>query len=187
MQNPDRAAIALVNKRQRFADGIPGPPMKIRHAAQIIVVGVQALGRLSLGPFDLGALELRRYRAHHALGHLVLQFENVVERAFEAICPEMCSRGGIDQLPGDPHAGGGLAHAALEHVADAQFAADLFHIDRAALVGEARIARDDEQPADARQRRDDVLDHAVGEVLLLRVAAQIQKWQNRDRRFVRQL
>ena len=46
-----------------------------------------------------------------------------------------------------------------------------------ALVGEARIARDDEQPFDARQSGDDVFDHPVGEILLLRIAAQIGERQ----------
>jgi hypothetical protein len=36
------------------------------------------------------------------------------------------------------------------------------------------------------ERGDDFLDHAVGEVLLLRVAAQVLEWQHRDRRLVGQ-
>src|SRR5208282_2751657 len=58
-----------------------------------------------------------------------------------------------------------------EHIADAEFAADLLHLDYLALVGEGRIAGDDEEPPDARQRGDDLLDHAVGEIFLLRIAA----------------
>ena len=36
-----------------------------------------------------------------------------------------------------------------------------------ALVGEAAVARDDEEPSGPRQGGDDLLDHAVGEILLL--------------------
>jgi hypothetical protein len=36
-------------------------------------------------------------------------------------------------------------------------------------VGEARIAGDDQEPADVGQRSDD-LDHAVGEIFLLQIA-----------------
>src|SRR5262249_17491504 len=54
------------------------------------------------------------------------------------------------------------------------------------LVGEARISRDDEEPADPRQRGDDLLDHTVCKIFLLRVAAHIGKRQHRDRRLVRQ-
>jgi len=72
-----------------------------------------------------------------------------------------------------------------EHIADAEFAADLLHLDYLALVGEGRIAGDDEEPPDARQRGDDLLDHAVGEIFLLRIAAHIGKRQYRDRRLGR--
>jgi len=59
----------------------------------------------------------------------------------------------------------------FKYIAHAQFAPDLLHVDRLALVGEARIAGDHEQPADAGERSDDLLDDAVGEIFLLRVAA----------------
>ena len=50
----------------------------------------------------------------------------------------------VDQLTGDAHAVARFAHAALKHVAHAQFAADLLHVDGLTLVGETRIAGDDE-------------------------------------------
>ncbi len=53
-----------------------------------------------------------------------------------------------------------------------------------ALVGEGRIAGDHEQPADLGECRNDLLDHAVGEVFLLRIAAHIGEGQHRDRRLV---
>jgi len=92
----------------------------------------------------------------------------------------------VDQLRGDAHATASLAHRAFEHIADAQLAADLFHIDGLALVRKARIAGDDEEPADAGKRSDDLLDHAVGEIFLLRVAAHIRKGQHCNRRLVGQ-
>ena len=64
----------------------------------------------------------------------------------------------------------GFAHRAFEDITDIQFAANLFHINGLALVHKARIAGEDEEAADARERGDDLLDHAVGEILLLRVA-----------------
>ena len=36
-------------------------------------------------------------------GDLVLQFEDVVERAVEAVGPEVRAGGGVDQLAGDAH------------------------------------------------------------------------------------
>jgi hypothetical protein len=51
-------------------------------------------------------------------------------------------------------------------------------------LGEAGIAGDDEPPADAGECRDDLLDHAVGEIFLLRIAAHIGEGQHCDRRLV---
>ena len=58
----------------------------------------------------------------------------------------------------------------FEHVTYSELAPDLLHIDGLAFVHKTRIAGDDEQPADAGERGDDLLDHAVGEIFLLRVA-----------------
>ena len=86
----------------------------------------------------------------------------------------------VDQLRGDAHPIAALAHRAFEHVADTQFATDPLHVDVLALVGEARIAGGYKQPADAGEGGDDLLDHAVGKIFLLRIAAQIGKRQYRD-------
>src|SRR6516162_5091986 len=87
---------------------------------------------------------------------------------------------GIDQLRGNAHAATGFAYCAFEDIADAEFTADLFHVDGLPLVRKTRIAGDDEHPANAAERGDDLLDHAVGEILLLWVAAHIGKGQDRD-------
>ena len=78
------------------------------------------------------------------------------------------------QLDGNANTVAGLADAALEHIANAELAPDLLDIDRLALVGESGMSRDDEErESGPRQCGDDVLDHAVGEVVLLRIGAQI--------------
>src|SRR5262249_34417468 len=94
--------------------------------------------------------------------------------------------GRIDQLRGDAYAVSGFADAAFEDITDAEFAADLLHVDPMAFVNEGRVAGDDEQPANAGECRDDLLDHAVGKIFLLRVAAHIREGQHRDRRLVGQ-
>ena len=73
--------------------------MKVCHTAKIVVVGVETFGWLALRALDLGPLELRRDRADDGLGDLILQLENIVERAFEALGPQMRPSGRIDQLP----------------------------------------------------------------------------------------
>ena len=52
---------------------------------------------------------------------------------------------GINELPGDPDTVARFANAALEDIANAKLAANLFDIDGFALVGEARIPGDHEQ------------------------------------------
>src|SRR5262249_1092707 len=117
---------------------------------------------------------------------IVLKLQDVLYVAVETVSPEMRSGFGLDQLRGDPDAARGLTHRAFKHIPHAQFAADLLYVDGLAFVGEARIAGDDKEPADAGERRDDLLDHPVGEVFLFRVAAHILERQYRDRWLVGQ-
>src|SRR6516225_5359185 len=117
--------------------------------------------------------------AGDARSDLVLKFEDIFEQAVEAIGPQMRSGVRVDQLSGDADPIAALAHRAFEHVADTQFATDPLHVDVLALVGEARIAGGYKQPADAGEGGDDLLDHAVGKIFLLRVAAQIVERQHR--------
>ena len=170
--------------RQRFVVAAFGPAMKSCHPAQKIVVGVEAFGRLAPRPLDFGLLQFGRDGAHHARRHLILQVEDILQHAIETLRPQMRSRAGIDELPGDAHLVSGLAHAALKHVADPQFAPHPLHIHGPALVCKARIARDHEQAMKALQGRDDLLDHTVGEKLLLEIAAHVLKPQDGDRRLV---
>ncbi len=71
--------------------------------------------------------------------------------------------------------------AAFEHVADAQFLRHHPHIGRAAFVGKARAPRDYGKTSEPAQRRDEVLDDTVGEVVLLGVTAEIAERQHHDR------
>src|SRR5690348_11810285 len=98
--------------------------------------------------------------------------------------PEMRAAECINQLGSDPHTPAALAYRAFEDIADAEFAADLLHVDRLALVGEARIAGDYEERADAAERGDDFLDHSVSKIFLLGVARHVLERQHCDRRLV---
>ncbi len=162
----------LLHQTERLGD-LPCRRQEHRGGAQIEVVGGQIVGRSGGRTGGLGGLQCRLDHAGDARGHLVLKLEDIFERAVEPIGPQMRAGHRVDQLADNAHATAGLAHRAFEHVPNAEFAADLLHVDRLALVREARIAGDDEEPADAGERGDDLLDHAVGEIFLLRIAAQI--------------
>src|SRR6202012_3009935 len=53
----------MVELAERQVDRLPGSQMEVRHAAEIVVVGVKAFGWLALRALNLGPLELRRDRA----------------------------------------------------------------------------------------------------------------------------
>src|SRR5207247_1324424 len=122
----------------------PRPTIEASQAAEEVVVGIETFGRLARRAFDLGLFELGGDGAYHTRRDLILQIEHVLKSALEAIGPEMGCRRRFHELAGDAYSVGRLAHAAFEHVPDPELAPDLLHIHRTALVGEARIARDDE-------------------------------------------
>src|SRR3546814_18180011 len=83
----------------------------------------------------------------------------------------------IDELYGDTYALFRFAQAALQHVAHAELAPHLLHIDHPALVSEACIAGDDEQPETARPGPEHSLDHAHASFFLLGFSLQLHEWQ----------
>src|SRR5215475_1652929 len=117
---------SLAKQTQRFVVRNSRPLVDVCHSAQEIVVSIKALGRFALCALDLGLLQLWSYFTHDACRHLVLQIENVLKSAVKALCPQMRTRGSVDELCGYTNAIGGFAHTAFEDIAHAQVAAYLF-------------------------------------------------------------
>src|SRR5215207_6453326 len=111
-----------------------------------------------------------RDRANDADRDLVLKLEDVVDCTLIAVGPQMTTRGRVYELSGYAKTIRRLADAAFKHIAHTQFAADLFDVDDPVLVSKARIARDDEHPADTRQGRDNLLDDPIREIVLFGIA-----------------
>ena len=120
---------------QRLRDDIVlprhAPIMRQRPHHQI--PRVEAFRRLALGAKIFRGIELRLDRRDDRLGDLVLHGEDVGETAVVALRPDMAAGRDVVELRGDAHAVAGLAHAALEHVADAELLGDLLHVDRLPL------------------------------------------------------
>src|SRR5882762_6373089 len=93
-----------------------------------------------------------------------------------------CNR--IDQLPCDADFPRRLPHRPLEDIAHAEPSPDFLDIDRSALEGETRIASDHEQPFEPGKRRNDLLNHPVRKIRLIRITTHILERQHGDRRFV---
>ncbi len=176
----------LPGEDDRFAKAVFGIPVGLCQCAQIKVVGRKVRGRLARGAFDLGLAQFWFDRTGDVGRDLILQIENVVERALEVVGPDVSAGRRVDQLSGDAHPVGGFAHAALEHVAHAQFPRHLRDVERLALVGEGGVAGDDKEPRQPRDRRRYLLDHTVDEILLLGVAGHVLKRQDHKRRLLGQ-
>src|SRR5215472_9634954 len=158
--------------------------METPQATHVVVPGVHGFRTLARRPLLLDPPELGLYRADDAAHDFILHGEGVGEIPVIAFGPYMGAGRRLDELSCYPHAVACLAHTPLKNVAHPQLAPDLFDVDGPALVGETRVARDDEEPTPFREGGDDVLADPVGEVLLLRVAAHVLEWQNGYRRFV---
>ena len=112
------------------------------------VVRIEAFWPLPTRSFDLRPLNAGLDDRYHPIRNLVLQVEDVLERAIKTVGPQVGAGLGLDKLHGDAHAQARLANTPFKHVTHAELAAHPPNVNRLSLVGEARIARDDEQPLD---------------------------------------
>src|SRR5215831_12730326 len=96
--------------------------MKIRHAAEKIIVCIQPLGWLSLGAINLGTFQLWRNLTNDTFGYLALETKDIFQISLGATRPKLSPSAGIDQLTSDPYLVLRFAYAAFEHVADPELA-----------------------------------------------------------------
>jgi hypothetical protein len=104
--------------------------------------------------------------------------KKIGDRLVESLRPQVRAGLRLDQLNVDAHALAAALDAALEHIADPEVAADLPRIGGLALVGERRVARDDESAGQARKVGRQTLGHAVDKIVLLFPAADIREGQH---------
>src|SRR5262249_15291346 len=84
----------------------------------------------------------------------------------------------INQLACYPDAIAGFSDAPLEDVSDSQFPSYLLDIDGLPLERETRISGDHKELLVAGKGRNDLLDHSVCKVFLLRIAAHVLEWKD---------
>jgi len=111
--------------------------------------------------------------------------KNILELAVVALRPDVGLRLAVDELDRNAHAIGGLPHAALDHIVDAELPGDATCCDLFPLVHEDRVAGDDEEIVEAGHFGDDVLGQAVGKEFLVRIAAHVHERQHGDRGYAR--
>ena len=135
---------------------------------------------LACAPLNFRRHDPRRDCAGNLVCHFVLDRENVFERAVITIAPDVMPVGGVDQLRVDADPVPGL-RTLPSSTSDAKLAPHMPNVDRFALVGEGRIARDDEQPTQSGQRCDDILGNTIRKILLFGIAAHILEGEHCDR------
>ena len=120
-------------------------PEVLLPAFQKAVVSLRDFGFPRRYPILFALRQFDRKRSHDPVRNLVLQRENILERAVVALGPDMRVRFRVDQLRIDPDLVSGAAHAALEHVANAELLGNPGNIYRRVFIGKNRVARNDEQ------------------------------------------
>ena len=118
----------------------------------------------------------------HAARDLVLHGEDVVELAVVPFRPELVAAGGVDELCGDTEARAGGAHAALEHGGDTELATDFADVTRVPLELEGQSARGNPHALERGERGDQLLGHALAEVVLVLARAEVAERQHGNRR-----
>jgi len=149
------------------------------------VMSIEIVRPFASHTFNLGIPQSRLDGGYDAQCDFILKCEDVLELTIVTFGQQVDAGFRLDQLRADADTLAGIAKASFEHISRAKFAADTFYVNSLSLIGEGRIARDHRQPLDPRKSGDDVLDDTIGEIVLSRIAAQIFKWQDSDRRLVR--
>ncbi len=95
-------------------------------------------------------------------------------------------RGSIDKLDIDPHPIARPLNASLQHISHPQLPAHVLDFRGFSLVGERGVAGNHKQLWDLGEGGNDFLGQAITEILLLGIAAYVDKWQHGNGRLVRQ-
>jgi len=96
----------------------------------------------------------------------------------------MLARGSVNELGNDAEPVISFAYATFQDVAYPHLAANVLHFGTLAFVGEGRGTRDDKQTGEPGEGCGNLLGHAIAEILLPGIAAEIDEWQDDNRGFV---
>ena len=157
-----------------------GLPVVVRQPLEEAVpgghVGREPRRRRGFGPDDLGG------DGGGQVGRdLVLHREEIADVAVVAAGPELLAGLRRDQLGGDADLGSGAPHRTLDQIGGVDLPRDQAGADVVALEGEGRVAAQHAIEGLQRQRVDQILGQAVGEIFVLGVA-EIGEGQHADDR-----
>ena len=120
--------------------------------------------------------------ARHVAGHPGLHGEDVPQIELIALCPKMALGRRLDQLHRDAYClSARVEHGAFEKCVDRELPGNLRQRHRGLPVPDHRLVRKHLQCADPAKFGDQRLRHPVHEVVLLRIAGEVLKWEHRNR------
>ena len=122
-----------LQKDQRLRHLRRHPRIDVGLGLQHQVIGAETVRSLTPDTFGFGAAHAGLNRTDHVQGDFVLQSENVVKRAVEALSPQLAPGRGFDHPGRDADTVAALLQAALQQIAHAEFAAGALQIRRHAL------------------------------------------------------
>ena len=125
-----------------------------------------------------GANEFRAELIGDPGDDLVLHDEEVGHWLVEPLRPKMTAALRLDELHVHPHSIAATLDAPLQRIADLQFAPDRPHVDRLTLECEGSAASDHERASDPRKVRGQAAGHAIDEIVLFGIAADIGEGQD---------
>jgi hypothetical protein len=149
--------------------------VEFRCAALYQIPRIQILRFLCRQTTILGMFQFGSHDCGYLLGQFVLQFEDVRELAIERFGPNVMTGFAIDELSRNADFVRDFADAPFQHISRSERLTNLLNIDGLAFEYEGGIPRNDGERAPERQGCDDVFREPVGEIFLLRVAAQIRE------------
>jgi len=119
--------------------------------------------------------------AREAAGDLALNPCEVDAIDVEAVYPQMRAAYGVGELDIEPKQITRPPNAAFDDIADAEFATDLFHVNRLVFVSKRSVPGDHKAAGNLREIGGQVVGDAIGEIFQLRIIREIGKGQHDDR------
>jgi hypothetical protein len=112
-----------------------------RQRPQVVIVGIHVFGAFPLRSLDLGVPQLWFNGADHTFSDTVLQLEDIIQQALDAVGPDVSARCGIYELSNDANAVSSFANTAFQDATNAKFTRDIPYIRILTLEREGRSTR----------------------------------------------
>ena len=173
----DRALEVLDCMRQRLRRVLDQPLT----APQEQLIRLHIRGGLPSHAQLLVSRELRLERGRNAQRDVGLNGEDIGQLPVIRLHPQMLTGVGIDELCHDAHAFAGMSNTPIQYGGRAQSQPNVFQAVLSLLERHHGSTGNHFQRANFREVRDHIFRDPIGEVFVVRVCAEVLKWQHRDR------